>query len=95
MKRTITVSIPVYNGEMYIIEALDSVLNQSRKVDQIIICDNKSTDNTIKLVKNYIRSHENHNFYLFEGKTNIGFQKNLYSALFCVSVTRPMHLLNW
>ncbi len=36
----VTVAIPVYNGEKFIQETLNSITNQTRKVDRILICDN-------------------------------------------------------
>lgn len=49
----ISIVIPVYNGEKYIEETLNSVLNQKRPADEIIICDNNSTDNTLKICEKY------------------------------------------
>lgn len=46
----ISVCIPTYNGEKYIREQLVSILQQSRAVDEIIISDDSSTDNTLKLI---------------------------------------------
>lgn len=43
---TISAIIPVYNGRSHIGEALDSVLGQTRPVDEIIIIDDGSEDGT-------------------------------------------------
>jgi len=76
MKKTVTVSIPVYNGERFILEALQSVVDQTLKVDQIIICDNLSSDNTIELVNQFVNKHKDWNIKLNINKENIGFQNN-------------------
>ncbi len=47
----------VYNGEKYIIEQLDSVLGQTRALDEVIIIDDKSTDKTYSMIQNYIKTH--------------------------------------
>ncbi|WP_319481208.1 glycosyltransferase family 2 protein [uncultured Draconibacterium sp.] len=49
----ISVCIPTYNGELYIKEQLDSILNQTRAVDEIIISDDSSTDKTVEIIRSY------------------------------------------
>lgn len=61
----ISVVVTVYNLEEYIPEALQSVFNQSRKADEIIVVDDCSTDATEDVLKsfgskiNYIRLEKN------------------------------------
>lgn len=50
---TISVVIPTYNGEKYIRQAIESVLNQSRPADEIIISDDNSTDHTLEICTEY------------------------------------------
>ncbi len=52
MKKTISVVIPTYNRIETIQRALDSVLKQSVKVNEIIVIDNCSTDSTAAFIKN-------------------------------------------
>jgi glycosyltransferase involved in cell wall biosynthesis len=47
---SVTVIIPVYNGERFIRRSLDSVLKQSHPVDQIIVIDDGSKDSTCEIV---------------------------------------------
>ena len=49
----VTVLLSVYNGEKYLRDQLDSIINQSIKVDEIVICDDCSSDNTINIIKEY------------------------------------------
>jgi glycosyltransferase involved in cell wall biosynthesis len=44
MSPTISCIIPLYNAAEYLAEPLDSVLTQSRKLDEIIVVDDRSTD---------------------------------------------------
>lgn len=50
---TISVIIPVYNGEEYLAECLDSVLSQNIEHMQIICVDDGSSDNSFKILKSY------------------------------------------
>ena len=45
----ISVAMTTYNGEKYICEQIESILNQSMKVDEIIVCDDGSSDSTKKI----------------------------------------------
>jgi len=50
----VSVIIPTYNNEDTIIEAVESVLNQSYKNIEIIVIDDGSTDSTGDLIKKYL-----------------------------------------
>jgi len=49
----VTVAIPVYNGDNYVHEALDSVLAQTFQDFEIVISDNGSTDRTEAICREY------------------------------------------
>jgi glycosyltransferase involved in cell wall biosynthesis len=49
----VSIGMPVYNGEKYIMRALDSLLAQDYEKFEIIISDNASTDQTPKNIKEY------------------------------------------
>ena len=49
----ISVVIPCYNAEAFIKDAVESVLNQSVKPYEIIIINDGSTDNTVKILESY------------------------------------------
>ncbi|OGK16881.1 hypothetical protein A2774_03300 [Candidatus Roizmanbacteria bacterium RIFCSPHIGHO2_01_FULL_39_12c] len=50
----ISVIIPAYNSEKTISVAINSILNQTYKNIEVIVVDDKSTDNTAQVVKNII-----------------------------------------
>ncbi len=54
-----SVALCTYNGEKYIVEQLESILNQSVPVDEIVICDDNSTDGTHDIINNYCKKHPN------------------------------------
>ena len=51
----LSVIIPVYNGEKYIEECLDSIVNQTYKDLQIIVVNDGSKDNTEEIIKKFLK----------------------------------------
>lgn len=49
----VSVIIPVYNMEKYLVECLDSICNQTLKEIEIILVNDESTDNSLKILKEY------------------------------------------
>ncbi len=49
----VSVIVPVYNTEQYIVEALDSIINQSYKNIEIICINDGSTDNSLSILNDY------------------------------------------
>lgn len=49
----VSIGIPVYNGERYLVETLDSVLGQTYTDMEIVISDNGSTDSTESICRTY------------------------------------------
>lgn len=52
----VSIVMSAYNSEKYIAEAIESMLNQTYKSFEFIIIDDGSTDNSLKIIKNYQRS---------------------------------------
>lgn len=51
--KKVSIIIPAYNTEKYISECLDSALNQTYENIEIIVVEDKSTDNTLNIIKQY------------------------------------------
>lgn len=49
----ISVILPVFNGEKYIKKAIESVLDQSLADFELIVVNDGSTDNTLKIVNSF------------------------------------------
>lgn len=54
----ISIIIPIYNGEKYIEGCLNSILNQTFNNYEVVIVNDGSTDNTLKIIENYRESFE-------------------------------------
>lgn len=52
----ISIGMPVFNGERFLKEAIDSLLQQSFADFELIISDNASTDSTEQICRQYVRS---------------------------------------
>ena len=76
----VSVSIATYNGEPYIKQQLESIINQIHKPDEIIICDDGSSDRTLSVIKN-VKQKTQVEIKLYENKKRLGYSKNFEKAL--------------
>ena len=76
----ISVAFIVYNGARYIRTQLDSILAQTHKVDEIIVCDDASSDNTKEILDEYKKNNPDL-FFLHYNNQNIGPTKNIENAI--------------
>lgn len=78
----VSVAMATYNGANYIEEQLDSILKQTRAVDELIICDDCSRDNTVTIVENFIiRHHLKSKWSIEVNEKNLGFGSNFFHAI--------------
>lgn len=77
--KLVSIAMTTYNGEKFIKEQLDSLLNQTYKNLEIIICDDGSSDKTIEIIKEY--EQKNRRIKLFQNKKNLGVLKNFEKAI--------------
>jgi len=71
-KPLVSVVMPVYNGEKYLREAIESVLNQSYSNIELIIVNDASTDST----KSIIHSYSDSRIQYVENEVNLGIVKS-------------------
>lgn len=77
MKGLISVILPVYNGEKYLKEAIQSLLSQTYSHFEIIAYDDGSTDSSLEI----IRSFQDKRIRLFKNDENCGLITTLNKAL--------------
>lgn len=53
MKNDISIIVPIYNAEKYIKKCVDSLINQTKQEIEIILINDGSTDDTLKILKKY------------------------------------------
>jgi len=51
----VSIGVPVYNGEKYLPQTLDAVLNQTFQDFELVISDNASTDRTAEICREYVK----------------------------------------
>lgn len=66
----VSIIIPVYNAEKFIGKTIESVLNQTYKNWEILIFNDKSKDNSLKIIKKY--SEKNKRIKFVDSKENVG-----------------------
>lgn len=78
----VSVIMTVYNGERYLREQMDSIREQTFQPEEVIICDDVSSDSSPELIRQYIeknRLHDRWKFYINEN--NLGYADNFYSGM--------------
>lgn len=75
----ISIALCTYNGEKYIGAQLESIIGQTYKNLEIIIVDDRSTDNTFDIIKNY--QERDQRIKCFRNEVNLGFNKNFERAI--------------
>jgi glycosyltransferase involved in cell wall biosynthesis len=78
----VSIGLPVYNGERYIAETLDSLLAQTFEDFELIICDNASTDRTDHICRIY--AEKDARIRYFRNAENVGAAAN-YRRVFELS----------
>ena len=77
---TVSIALCTYNGASFLSHQLDSLASQTLLPDEIIICDDASSDNSLQIANSFaskvsipVRIHQN--------KKNLGYVKNFENAI--------------
>lgn len=78
---TTSVLVTTYNGEKFIEAQLDSIRNQTKPVDQVLICDDGSTDGTVDRVHRFLAAHKPVGWSIVVNQSNLGVAANVLTHI--------------
>ena len=76
----ISIALCTFNGEKYLPQQLDSFIFQERQPDEVIICDDRSSDRTHEIVNNFIKKAP-FKVKFIVNDNNLGITKNFEKAV--------------
>lgn len=69
----VTIGIPVYNAEQYIIKCIESVFSQTLDGIELLLVDDKGKDNSISVARDFIANHPKRDMvHIVEHESNMG-----------------------
>jgi len=77
---TVSVALCAYNGDHFIEPQLESLLSQTRPPDEVIVCDDRSTDGTLRIARK-VAANSPGKVRIIENERNLGYIKNFESAI--------------
>ena len=80
-KPLLSVALCTYNGERFILEQLYSIINQQLPIDEIIICDDGSTDSTLLLIDSISKKCHDIQWRVIKNPQQLGVTQNFEKAL--------------
>jgi glycosyltransferase involved in cell wall biosynthesis len=90
VKSKLITVIPVFNGEHFIAQTLESVARQTLRPDRVVVLDNCSTDRTVEIVKNFSSVH----CEIIRNEKNLGLFGNLNRSLDFFAETDFLQILH-
>ena len=72
MNPLVTVSIPIFKCEKFIIRCLECVKNQTYKNLEIILVNDFTPDNSMSLIRNFMEANQDLNIKIIEHEVNSG-----------------------
>jgi glycosyltransferase involved in cell wall biosynthesis len=76
----ISVALCTYNGEPFLRQQLASIQQQTSLPDELVVCDDQSTDQTLTIVRQFAASAP-YPVKIFENERNLGFAANFERAI--------------
>lgn len=81
IKMSVSIVLSTYNGEKYIFEQLLSLYNQEMTADEVIICDDCSSDKTVSIIRDFIAEKKLKHWSLFCNEKNVGWKRNFQNLI--------------
>lgn len=76
----VSIALCTYNGERFLREQLDSFLTQTRLPDELVICDDRSSDSTVSIIESFSDAAP-FPVHLYINETNLGSTGNFQRAI--------------
>lgn len=76
----VSVALCTYQGAVYLREQLDSILQQTRPVDEVVVYDDGSRDETLAILEQYQKNSQIP-FHIHQNSKNLGSSKNFEQCL--------------
>lgn len=76
----ISVAMCTYNGAKFLPEQLESIANQTVPVNELVVCDDGSTDNTIEIIKSFAKT-SSFPVFIHSNIKNLGSTKNFEKCI--------------
>lgn len=76
----ISIAVATYNGVQHLQRQLDSFLSQTTMPDEVVICDDRSSDDTLSVLQRF-QKEAPFEVRIYRNDVNLGFTKNFEKAL--------------
>lgn len=77
----LSVVVCTYNGSRYLKEQLDSIKDQIRQADEVLLFDDRSADDTLEIAARYIEANGLSSWRLSVNEKNLGYIENFRQAI--------------
>lgn len=78
MKVTLSIAMATYNGARFLREQLDSLYTQALVPDEVVVCDDQSTDGTVEILEEY---HQRYGLIYSVNEHRLGVNGNFFKAM--------------
>ena len=76
----ISVAMCTFSGAKFLLQQLESIASQTVSVDEVVVCDDGSTDDTIQILKTFA-AESGIPFRIFQNEVNLGSTQNFEKCL--------------